>query len=121
MSYERDLSIIGELTEEVRSKRNKLALRIDARVVQETPKDTSEAAGAWIVSDGRPNDADIKTKNPSAAISQGAAAIKGAKVFTELFIQNTKPYIERLNEGWSLQAPSKYIDRIIEQEVARNE
>ena len=121
MSYAKDLSIIGELTEEVRSRRNRLALRIDARVVQETPKDTTEAASAWLVSDARPNNSESRLRNTGAAIAQGVSAIKGAKVFTELYIQNTKPYIEKLNEGSSLQAPSKYIDRIIEQEVARSE
>lgn len=121
MSYAKELSVLSEVTDHVKSVRNKLALRIDARVVQETPVDTSEARSAWIVSDGRPNDAEINMRNPGAAIAQGAGEISRAKPYTELFIQNTKPYIEKLNEGSSLQAPAKYIDRIIEQEVAREQ
>lgn len=119
MSYAKELSVLSEVTDHVKSVRNKLALRIDARVVQETPKQTVEAAGAWLVSEGGPDNTDIQTKSASVAIAQGAGEIGRAKPYTELFIQNTKPYIEELNEGSSLQAPAKYIDRIIEQEVAR--
>lgn len=120
MSYAKSLSIIGEVTEEVRTKRNKLAFRIDARVIQETPVDTSEARSSWIVSDGKSVSTQPGNIGPGQAITQGIQAINGAKVYTELFIQNNKPYIEELNEGSSKQAPSKYIDAIIAEEVAKN-
>ena len=121
MSYERDLSIFAELEAEVKLKRDRLAFRIDTRVVQETPVDTSQARSNWIVSQNRSIDMAIGNIGPSAAISNGAVAIRGSKAFCELFISNNMPYIERLNEGWSQQAPTKYIDRIIEQEVAKSE
>jgi hypothetical protein len=53
------------------------------------------------------------------AIETGAANINQAKAYDTIYIQNLQPYIERLNEGWSEQAPAKYIDSIIEQEVAK--
>lgn len=121
MSYAKELSVFADLEQEVRSKRNRLALQIDTRLVQETPVDTSEARSAWLISDGRPNDTDVNHKNAGVALAEGAGAINSAKTFTQLYIQNTKPYIEELNEGSSLQAPAKYIDRIIEQEVNREQ
>lgn len=121
MSYAKSLSVIGELDEEVRLQRNKLAFRIDARVVQETPVDTSEARSSWLVSDGRPNNSEPGNIGADQAITNGVQAINSAKTFTQLYIQNNKPYIERLNEGSSLQAPAKYIDTIIAQEVGRDQ
>jgi hypothetical protein len=37
-----------------------------------------------------------------------------------IFIQNNLPYIIPLNEGSSTQAPSKFIDRIIEKVANAN-
>lgn len=124
MSYRKLLSIIGDLESEVKQVRNKLAFRIDSRVCLETPVDTGEARINWLVTDGRPTSEHIQTElNASGAaavaIQKGSEQIQSAKVFTELYIQNNAPHIERLNEGWSEQAPSKYIDTIISQEVAR--
>ncbi len=120
MSYVKDLSILGDVTDHVRSERNKLALRIDQRVVQETPFDTTNARSNWLVSDGSSINSPGPIIGAAAAISNGEQAIGKAKVFTELFISNNLPYIQRLNEGWSLQQENPgYIDAIIAQEVAR--
>lgn len=116
-----NISIAGILNDEVKRVRNSLALRIDARLIQETPVDTSEARSAWNVSVGNPNNAQINMQDPGAAIAQGRNAINSAPTYAKLYIQNTKPYIDRLNNGWSLQAPSKYVERIIAQEVAREQ
>lgn len=114
-----NISILRFLNDTIKSERNNIALRIDARLVQETPVDTSEARSAWNVSVGSPNNAQINMRDTGAAMSQARTAILGAPTFTKLYIQNTKPYIDRLNNGWSLQAPSKYVERIIAQEVDR--
>lgn len=120
MSYAKSISVIGDVDSEVRKQRNQLAFRIDRRVIQETPVDTGEARINWIVSVGSPNSAHLNYGGDSGlAIAQGQAAIEGAETYTELFIQNNAPHIERLNEGWSEQAPSGYVDAIIEQEVRR--
>lgn len=121
MSYKTELSVIGELSSHIKLVRDRLAFRIDTRVVTETPVDTSQARSNWIVSQDKSINNPIGIIGPSAAIANGAAAIRAAKPFTELFIVNNMPYIEALNEGSSKQAPSKYIDTIIEQEVAKNE
>lgn len=124
MSYRKSLSVMGDLEVEVKQVRNKLAFRIDTRVVLETPFNTGEAKINWLVTDGRPTSEHIKTEMDKAsaesiAMQKAQGQILSSKVFTELYIQNNAPHIERLNEGWSEQAPSKYIDTIISQEVAR--
>lgn len=125
MKFEQSLSVLAELDDFTAQETRKLALAIDRRVVQETPFDEGTAKRSWLVSvdqvDNRIVDAggvDLSTAEMQA-IEQGAAEIRGAKVFTRIFIQNNQPYIERLNEGWSAQAPTKYVDTIIAQEVAR--
>jgi len=116
-----EINIAQFLSGEVKRVRNRLAFRIDTRLVQETPVDTSEARSAWLVSVGAPDNTEINMRDPAAAISNGLAKINSAPTYTNLYIQNTKPYIGKLNEGSSLQAPAKYIDRIIAQEVAREQ
>lgn len=117
MSFERLISIRDDLDSFVLEETQKLALAIDRDVVRETPVDTSAARGAWLASVGLPNDVDVTNKSPSAAIAQAASAIGKAKPYQLIYIQNTKPYINRLNQGWSKQAPSMYIDKIIVRNV----
>lgn len=120
MSYAKSISIIGDIDAEVRKQRNELAFRIDRRCIQETPVDTGEARINWIVSEGSPDSTHFDFGGEAArAIAQGQAAIESAATYTDLYIQDNAPHIERLNEGWSEQAPSGYIDAIIEQEVRR--
>jgi hypothetical protein len=113
MSYERLLDLSDDIESFVLEETQKLAIAIDRDAVRETPVDSGAARGSWLASVGSPDDKDVKNTSPSVAIDQAKAAIDSAKVYQLIYIQNTKPYINRLNEGWSQQAPSKYIDSII--------
>ena len=122
--YERLLDVSGDIAKFVGDETRKLALQIDSRVVLETPVDTGSARGNWLASEFIPNNSVLDIiDNASAAamqaIDQGAVVINGASPYTMLYIQNNLPYIQRLNEGWSEQAPSGYIDKIITEEVSR--
>ena len=120
MNFAKTISIGKDLDELVRKERNLLAFRIDGRLIRETPVDSGEARINWVVSDGQPNNQHLDYGgSASVALSQGVDEIESAKTYTQLYIQNNAPHIERLNEGWSEQAPSGYIDAIIEQEVRR--
>jgi len=48
----------------------KVAAQIDRELVMETPKDTVQAAGNWLVTVGTPSDATPNTNSAGAAISQ---------------------------------------------------
>ena len=125
MSFAKSISVLNDLEDFSAQETRKLALNIDRRVVMETPFDTGSAKRNWLVSVDQVDDRIIDAEGLSlgvaqmAAIEQGAAEIRGAKVFDRIYIQNSQPNIERLNEGWSQQAPSGFVDAIIAQENAR--
>jgi hypothetical protein len=125
MSFERELSILAEVEDEITNAGRKLGINIDRRVVMETPRDTGSAKASWLVSVNQPDNTIVDKDGEDVgtaelqAIQAGAAK---AKLFTSgdtLYIQNNQPYIDRLNEGWSAQAGSGYIDAIINEEVRR--
>lgn len=106
----------------------KAALAADSAVVLATPVDTGRARSNWIVSLGSPvgltipaykagKDGNSGGANAQAAIDQGAAEI-GRYVNGEIHITNNLPYIERLNEGWSAQAPAGFVQKAIQAAVA---
>lgn len=113
MSFERLLSMRDEIDDFVLEETQKLALAIDRDVVRETPVDTSAARGSWLASVGSPDDTDVTNKSPEVAMQQASLAVGAARPYQLIYIQNSKPYINRLNQGWSLQAPAMYIDKII--------
>lgn len=125
MSFERELSILSDIEDVISQEGRKLGINIDRRLVLETPRDTGSAKASWLVAYGQPSnevvDVDGNDVGTAAAqaIEKGALEASKFKAGDTLYITNNQPYIERLNEGWSEQAPSRYIDQIIEEEVAR--
>ena len=78
-------------------------------IVQKSPVDTGRFRGNWIVSTGSP---DLRTKaqtdkSGSASINEGANKISSFdfKKQSTVYIQNNLPYANRLENGWSKQAP----------------
>ncbi|EPH31078.1 hypothetical protein L293_2481 [Acinetobacter gyllenbergii CIP 110306 = MTCC 11365] len=77
-------------------------------VITATPVDTGAARGNWIASK-----TPIKTYDESATDKTGQGTInrsfvffaQNAKLGSLIYIQNNLPYIERLENGWSDQAP----------------
>lgn len=77
-------------------------------VITATPVDTGSARGNWIASN-----TPIKTYDESAADKTGQGTInrtfvffaQNAKLGSVIYLQNNLPYIERLENGWSDQAP----------------
>lgn len=124
MSFERELSILSDLEDVISQEGRKLGVNIDRRLVLETPRDTGSAKASWLVAYGQPSNKIVDVNGNEAdtaaaqAIEKGALEASKFKAGDTLYITNNQPYIERLNEGWSEQAPSRYIDQIIEEEVA---
>lgn len=113
-----NIDISKELSEFVGETLRELAIDIDRRVILETPVDTGAARSNWLASIGGP-DMSTAEIDIGAALQKGAVTISGAQDYDTVFISNNLPYIERLNEGWSQQAPTGYIDQIITEEVQR--
>jgi hypothetical protein len=121
MTFARDLSIDAELTGEISQEVRKLGITIDQGVVIGTPVDTGAARANWLVGigaapSGTTEDTD---KGGTATIQQGVSVIGTYPVnaLPDLWIVNNLPYIARLNDGWSEQAPTKYVDTVIDRAV----
>lgn len=95
----------------------KIAIECFRRIILGTPVKTGRARGNWQASTGSPATGTADRIDPS-----GAAAI--AAVMSEVsswtptddlpaFITNNLPYIKRLNEGWSKQAPAHFVEQVI--------
>lgn len=129
MSYERSLSILGELSAEITKAQRMMGIMILSRIALATPVDTGRARANWTVSHSVPNVnsnnyPSVEGKGPSApgsgakeAIERGNSVLRQTVPFTKTYIQNNLGYIGRLNEGYSPQADDSYVDRIVEEVV----
>lgn len=90
----------------------KLALGALSGVVMRTPVDTGRARGNWMVSIGaaRGGESTAADKGGAATIANGSAVIGQQRAFQQIVIENNLPYITRLNDGHSKQAPAGYVE-----------
>ena len=82
------------------------------QVVVATPVDTGQARGNWRVSVGVLDKKTDQTQDRSGqgSISKGIATIQsGGGIGKVVYISNSLRYIERLNNGWSMQAPKNFM------------
>ena len=98
-----------------------------------TPVDTSQALSNWIVTLDSPSTQTVKphftgeggsTQRASAAetINQARAILAKKKPGRKIYITNNLPYIRRLNDGYSKQAPAGFVERsvLIGRKMRRN-
>lgn len=86
----------------------KIAMFALSSVVMRSPVDTGRFRGNWLVSTGSPNEGMSENTDPGgqATIALGASAITGLKQPEIVWLQNNLPYAQRLENGWSKQAPA---------------
>lgn len=101
------------------------AIAIDQTVVLATPVDTGRARSNWIVSTGGPSGSTQEpyaagsglgrgeSGNAAGAIAQGRRAIAAKTKRQDIYIQNNLPYIGRLNDGSSAQAPANFVQKAV--------
>ena len=79
-------------------------------VVMKSPVDTGRFRGNWIVSKNAANttSSQITDKNGGQTITKGSGVIDTFDMNTDsrIIIQNNLPYANRLENGWSKQAPN---------------
>ena len=94
----------------------KIALDVDKSVVLATPVDTGRARANWQASINSPIDTVSSDSDSSGGktISQAQAAIATYRSGDTIHITNNLPYIKRLNEGWSKQAPAGFVDKAVQ-------
>ena len=111
-------TVIGRLVGYTAAVSRDLALEIAANLVEATPKDTGWAASNWIPTtgapatepSGAPGDTGIAGGAQSAAI---AALATRPPLMTPYYVANGVPYIRRLNNGSSQQAPAGFVQAAI--------
>lgn len=85
----------------------KIAVDVLSSVVNKSPVDTGRFRGNWQLSignvDSNINSADHKTG--AGAIAKGSAELAGFKSGKTIFISNSLAYAQRLENGYSMQAP----------------
>lgn len=99
----------------------RIALNVVANLQEDTPVDTGWARANWIPEIGTPFEGTAGTReaaesgNVDVATQQfGIAKVATAyKLGPPIYITNNVPYIERLNEGSSSQAPAAFVQAAI--------
>ncbi len=87
---------------------------------RETPVDTSQALSNWTVSLARPRSfipphspgkgGSTRGASASKVLTLARAALAGRKVGQLIYLSNNAPYIRRLNQGYSKQAPAGFVE-----------
>jgi len=94
----------------------KVALAVDATVVLATPVDTGRARANWQVGLDQPVTGWEEKYSPSGRESIDAARQQIDRYTsqnTSLNITNNLPYIGKLNDGYSAQAPSGFVEQAV--------
>lgn len=121
-TYADGLSIKVELTEFTAQEIRSIGLIADQRIVQASPVRDGLFKNNWLMSIGSPSTEVLQDEDPS-----GGKAIERARQVVlsypldslpDLWLVNNLPYAARLNDGWSQQAPSKFVEAEIAQAVA---
>lgn len=100
------------------------SLAIVGDLAYKTPVDTSQALSGWQVTLENPASGRIgphypglqgSTYNASAAetLNLAKAVLKNKKPGQAIYITNNEPYIRRLNDGYSGQAPAGFVERSV--------
>lgn len=92
-----------------------------------TPVDTGQARSNWIVTLITPSSATRppfapgrnlgrgERENLTAVLQEGQQIIGARRNEQDIWISNNLPYIGRLNEGFSAQAPAMFVEQAVQQ------
>ena len=119
MSFERSLSIKDDMQAEINKEARALSLNILRLLIKQTPVDTGRARGNWFVGLRAPIKKTDTNRRSQTALSDGSTTIAKAKsdAYPVINLTNNLPYIEKLNQGSSKQAPSNFVDLIIQRVI----
>lgn len=87
----------------------KTTIQLFSNVIEKSPVDTGRFRANWNVSFGSFNPATTEETDPSGSQAKGRVYQALAKYKLEdqsVFLGNSLPYAERLENGWSKQAPA---------------
>ena len=121
MSFEKSLSISLDLSKDINDETRAFALRAFTNIILATPVDEGRARGNWQMSIKSPINSTVNDLDPSggATIAKGVSVVRAAiRVrYPVIWITNNLPYIQKLNEGHSTQAPTKFVETAIKRAI----
>ena len=101
----------------------KIGLELFSRVIVNTPVDTGRARANWQVAiNSVPTGTlELSDKDGTAAISAADAEVSGLKAGDTIHLVNNLPYIQKLEDGSSTQAPAGMVGLAVQdfQNIAR--
>lgn len=112
MTFQQDLDraykkkVIGTLEKTVRA----VALIVDSALVNTTPVDTGRARSNWLPSLNIP---DVRIVEPGQKPNIRNAILQ-YNIADNILITNNLPYIQKLNDGSSKQAPAGFVDAALQ-------
>lgn len=112
--------ITAELTEFTEDLIKDISINAVAELIEATPVDTSWARSNWVPNIGSPVNQPVGSPdNPSTFQQESGQAeiLAYYKLPANVFISNNVPYITRLNEGSSTQAPMGFVQKAIAKAV----
>lgn len=98
----------------------RLALNIHGRLIEETPKDTGWAASNWVPQIGSRFASTVgspENLDTSVQIAGVAQLMRWNLSSGPAYISNNVEYIQALNAGHSQQAPSMFVEKIVQSEI----
>lgn len=98
----------NEAEKEATKQLRRISLKALSMIVMSTPVLTGCCRANWVVSVGslsRKYDSKKKDKSGGKAINAGMTRISSAQLGTDVLIENSCPYVMRLENGWSRQTP----------------
>lgn len=121
MSYAKSLQVGDYLADEVNKEARAIGINLLNGFTRVTPVDTGRARGNWFVGINSPKrDIDLM-RRALDAMNDGLRVFSMtkslARKYPEIIISNNLPYIERLNDGHSTQAPKKFVESEIDRVV----
>jgi len=89
----------------------KIALELFSRVILRSPVDTGRFRGNWQVAIGSvpSGTLDLNDASGTATISKATAATAGVKGGDVIYLVNNLSYAQRLEDGYSGQAPNGFV------------
>lgn len=124
MGFAEDIEKWAQHTEEKLSLAvEKIALELFSRVILSTPVEAGRARANWQVAIGSmpAGTLDLNDKTGQATINKTTAKAAGLRAGDVIFLINNLPYIQRLEDGYSGQAPAGMVGLAVQdfQEIAR--
>lgn len=95
----------------------KIALEMFSRVILKSPVDTGRFRANWQVAVGSVPDGtlSLEDKSGTATVNKATAATAGVKSGDVIYLVNNLPYAQRLEDGYSGQAPGGMVGLTVQQ------